>query len=82
MACRFEIVLPGEDASHVPAARAALDIADRLESQLSVFRSTSELSGVNRCAADEPTAVSRPLFSLLRRAAKIHEETGGAFDIT
>jgi thiamine biosynthesis lipoprotein len=82
MACRFEVVLPGEDARHVPAARAALDIADRLEAQISVFRSTSELSGVNRCAANEATEVSRPLFSLLRRAAKIHEATDGAFDIT
>jgi len=82
MACRFEVVLPGEDARHVSAARAALDIADRLEAQLSVFRETSELSGVNRCAADQPTEVSRPLFALLQRAARIHAETGGAFDIT
>ncbi len=82
MACRFEVVLPGEDARHVAAARAALDIADRLEAQLSVFRETSELSGVNRCAAEQPTEVSRPLFALLQRAAKIHAETGGAFDIT
>ena len=82
MACRFEVVLPGEDARHVAAARAALDIAGRLEAQLSVFRETSELSGVNRCAADQPTEVSRPLFALLQRAARIHAETGGAFDIT
>ena len=82
MACRFEVVLPGEDARHVSAARAALDIADRLEAQLSVFRETSELSGVNRCAAEQPTEVSRPLFALLQRAARIHAETGGAFDIT
>ena len=82
MACRFEVVLPGEDARHVAAARAALDIADRLEMQLSVFRENSELSGVNRCAAEQPTEVSRPLFALLQRAAKIHAETGGAFDIT
>jgi thiamine biosynthesis lipoprotein len=82
MACRFEVVLPGEDARHVAAARAALDIADRLEAQLSVFRENSELSGVNRCAAEQPTEVSRPLFALLQRAAKIHAETGGAFDIT
>ena len=82
MACRFEVVLPGEDARHVPAARAALNIADKLEAQLSVFRDTSELSGVNRCAAEKATEVSRPLFALLRRAAEIHADTEGAFDIT
>jgi thiamine biosynthesis lipoprotein len=82
MACRFEVVLPGEDARHVSSARAALNIADRLETQLSVFRHTSELSRVNRRAADQPMPISASLFALLSRAAEIHAETGGAFDIT
>jgi thiamine biosynthesis lipoprotein len=82
MACRFEVVLPDDDARHLPAARAALDIADALEAQLSIFREDSELSAVNRCAARAPIAVSASLFALLRRAADIHAETDGAFDIT
>jgi thiamine biosynthesis lipoprotein len=82
MACLFEVVLPGEDARHVPSARAVLNLADRLEAQLSVFRESSELSAVNRCAAEQAVGVSSSLFELLSRAAQIHDTTGGAFDIT
>ena len=82
MACRFEVVLPGEDARFVPAARTALNLADRLEARLTVFRDTSELSRVNRLAADARVPVHPGLFDLLRHAADLHATTDGAFDIT
>ena len=82
MACRFEIVLPGEQGSLLPAARTALNLADRLEARLSVFRETSELSHVNRVAGDGPVPVHPGLYDLLRRSNALHEATGGAFDIT
>ncbi len=82
MACRFEVVLPSEDARHVRAARAALDEADRIEALLTIFRDTSEVSRVNRAAADAPVKVSGELFALLRRCVDLHEQTGGAFDVT
>lgn len=82
MACRFEVVLPGEAAADVPAAREALDEADRLEAALSVFRDTSELSRVNRGAAAVPVPVSEELFDLLRACGTLWARTGGAFDIT
>jgi thiamine biosynthesis lipoprotein len=82
MACRFEVVLPGQDARFLPAARTALNLADRLEARLTVFRPTSELSRVNRLAAGEPVPVHPGLFSLLHEAADLHAATGGAFDIT
>jgi thiamine biosynthesis lipoprotein len=82
MACRFEITLAGEDARHVPAARDALHEADRLEAALSVFRDTSDLTRINRHAADEPVEVDAELFALLTRCRELHTETGGAFDIT
>ncbi len=82
MACRFEITLSGEDAADVPAARAALDEADRLEEALSVFRDTSHLTAINRTAADAPVAIDAELFALLDTCRRLHDDTGGAFDIT
>ena len=82
MACRFEVTLDREAAGHVAAARGALDEADRLEAALTVFRDTSELSRVNREAAERATRVDAELFSLLQRCAELHAQTGGAFDIT
>ena len=82
MACRFEVLLDGADEVHVPAAREALDEADRLEADLSVFRETSALSRVNRIAAEAPAAVDADLFALLTRCRDLHARTAGAFDIT
>ncbi|HSC26500.1 MAG TPA: FAD:protein FMN transferase [Vicinamibacterales bacterium] len=82
MACRFEVVLPGEDAAYLPAARTALNLADRLEARLTVFRDTSEVSHVNRTAGDGPVTVHPALFDLLSLSATIHRDTTGAFDIT
>jgi thiamine biosynthesis lipoprotein len=82
MACRFEVVLPGEQAHLLTAARTALNLADRLEARLSVFRDTSELSHINRLAADGAVTVHPGLFELLERSARLHAATGGAFDIT
>jgi FAD:protein FMN transferase len=83
MACRFELVLCGEDESRLRAAgEEALDEIDRLDAQLSAFHSDSELSGVNARAAREPVRVEPGLFRLLQTTKRIHDQTDGAFDIT
>jgi thiamine biosynthesis lipoprotein len=82
MACRFEILLDGADDQQAAAAREALDEADRLEAELSVFRETSALSRVNRTAAERPASVEADLFALLVRCRDLHARTAGAFDIT
>ena len=82
MACRFEIALSGEDAAHLPAARDALEEADRVEDRLTVFRDTSEVSCLNARAGNGPVKVSDELFALLERAVALHAATGGAFDPT
>ena len=81
MACSFEVTLP-ESAVDVAAARAALDRAGELEAQLTVFRASSEVSRVNADAAAAPITISEDLFTLLARCCRLHDETGGAFDIT
>lgn len=83
MATRFEIVLPGDDEVRLRAiAEEAFDEVDRIEALLSAFRPTSEIAHLNTYAAYEPVRVSRETFHLLRHAAQLSAETGGAFDIT
>jgi thiamine biosynthesis lipoprotein len=82
MACRVEVLVRGEDAAALAAARGALDEADRLEGILTVFRDTSDLVRVNRTAAQRPVSVAGELFDLLRRCKEIHRSTEGAFDIS
>lgn len=82
MACRFEIVLPGEAGGATPLAREALDYADRLEEVMTIFRDTSELSRVNRGGHAGPVVVGPVLFAVLALCAEVHRETDGAFDVT
>lgn len=83
MACLFEVVFDAatyREASD--AAIEALELVARLEDQLTVYRDTSEVAQVNRDAGSRPIAVEEGLFELLRRAAQLSADTGGAFDIT
>jgi len=82
MACRFEIVLSGEHSAYLHAAQEALEMADRVEDRLTVFRDTSEVSQLNARAAMAPFPVSDELFALLETAGHLHARTAGAFDPT
>jgi thiamine biosynthesis lipoprotein len=82
MACRFEVMLPSNDARDIAAAQAALDEADRLEAILTVFRETSEVSHVNRTAGGADVRVGPELFELLQASERLYQETDGAFDVT
>jgi len=62
--------------------RAGMAEFDRIEAQMSTYIASSELSRINRTAADGPQPVSPELFKLLQRAAEIAELTDGAFDIS
>jgi thiamine biosynthesis lipoprotein len=82
MACRFEVTLSGGHAAWVPAARAALDDVDAIESRLSVFRDDSAVVALNRAAAACAVPVDADLFALVQRCARLHHDTDGAFDVT
>jgi thiamine biosynthesis lipoprotein len=83
MATRFEIVLHGTDATALRAAgEEALDEIARLESQLSLYRSTSEIARLNARAAYEPVRATPALFKLLQHARDLSQQCGGAFDVT
>ncbi len=83
MACNFAIYLnAGQYVEGTDAALEALDLVDRLEDQLTIYRDTSELIEVNRRAGVAAVEVEAGLFDLLHLALRIHDETDGAFDIT
>jgi thiamine biosynthesis lipoprotein len=83
MACEFQVFLTADHPPEAPdAALAALDLIDRLEDQLTVYREHSEMSCINRKAASRPVSVEPQLFALLERATQLFHETNGAFDIT
>src|SRR6058998_3037236 len=71
MACRFEVVMSADRARDVPAARRALDEADRIEAALTVFRDSSELMRINRLAAAAPVAVDDEVLELLQTCRRL-----------
>jgi thiamine biosynthesis lipoprotein len=82
MVSDFEIILNPGPASRIEAASNALELIERLEDQLSVYRFHTELSLLNGRAPNEAVPVERRLFELLRRAVQYSRETEGAFDPT
>ena len=71
---------PEADAESVRAAiEAELDVVDR---SMSNWRSDSELSRLNAAESTDPVPISDPLALVLETALRVHEESGGAFDIT
>jgi len=56
--------------------------AARIDELMSTYKEDSEISEVNRHAADGPVATGSELFHLVQRALDISVLTRGAFDIT
>ena len=64
------------------ALEAVFEEAGRIDRLMSTYRDDSEISEINRDAADHPVAAGDELFGLIRRALDISVLTRGAFDIT
>ena len=82
MATTFEVILPFSTPQATAAAGSTLDLIDRLEDQLTIYRPHSEVSRLNAAAGQSSVEVERHLFDLLMLAKQLHQETGGAFDIS
>ncbi len=82
MATTFEVLLPWGTPRGDALAADAASLIDRLESQLTVFRDSSEVSRLNRTAAAAPVPVERGLFELLALCGRLSADTRGAFDVT
>lgn len=82
MATRFEIVLEGASTPTLRSAgEEALDEIERLDAQLNMYSSSSELSHVNSRASQQAVRVEPGLFRLLKWAKRLSLETQGAFDV-
>jgi thiamine biosynthesis lipoprotein len=81
MACDFSVIMNPGPTEQIEAAGEALEIVNAIESWLSIYRDSSELSVVNRTAGESAVHIRRELFELLQKAFEIHLRTGGAFDM-
>ena len=83
MACEFEISFNLHQYRQAASATMlAFQLIDDLEDQLTIYRDHSEVSQLNQLAPQTPQAVEVGLLELLRMAKQIHQDTGGAFDVT
>ena len=83
MASDFEVSFNrGQYPQAAEAALAALDEVERLESVLSAFQSKSEISRINREAAQNTVTTSPEVWNLLKLCQQLSMETDGAVDIT
>ncbi|MBM4026225.1 MAG: FAD:protein FMN transferase [Planctomycetes bacterium] len=78
---RVIVIAPSQSAAQ-RCIEAAFDVQDRVESLMSYHREDSELSKINRYAAERPVPVSDWMFEVLQEAVRFHELSEGAFDVT
>jgi thiamine biosynthesis lipoprotein len=83
MGTTFTVYLYSSDRQTATAAfDAAFEEIERIEEALSNYRSTSELSRINRLAARQPVTTDPEVFRLLQISFDYSRRSDGAFDIT
>jgi thiamine biosynthesis lipoprotein len=83
MGTSVRVELWHDDASVARAAmNAVMDEMHRIDRTMSPFKPDSELSGINREAAQKPVPISKEMFDLITRSIEFSNLSGGAFDIT
>jgi len=82
MATVFEMRTHYKDRAYAgKATRAAFDELDRLESQLSRFINTGDISRINNLRPGQSAHVGRDSFECLQLCERLFNQTSGAFDI-
>lgn len=71
-----------EETAAKAAMSAVMDEMHRIDALMSPYKPDSELSRINREAAQKPIAISREMFDLIARSLEFSRLSGGAFDIT
>ncbi len=83
MGTAVRVELWHEDATAARAAmRAVMDEMHRIDASMSPYKHDSELSRINREAAQKPVPISQEMFDLIARSIEFSQLSGGAFDIT
>ena len=60
----------------------ALAEIQRIEAMMTTWKDASEVSKINAAAGGAPVVVSPELIEVLQGARRIHDESGGVFDVT
>ena len=76
------VVIAGSERKARRCVEAAFDVQRRIDEQMSYQREDSELSRVNRDAADEPVRVDPLTFEVLQKSIYFSKLSDGAFDVT
>ena len=83
MGTALEVTLLGTDVLALERAiGGTFDEVERIESLVSSWRPTSEVSRLNAAAGGEPVLVDPEVAALLTHITQLTEETSGAFDAT
>ena len=83
MATYFEVRVVHEERGYAAQlAQAAFDLVDGLESQLSRFRTNSEVARMASLGPGEAMRLSEPVYACLEIADRMERATGGAFSAT
>jgi thiamine biosynthesis lipoprotein len=76
------VVLADSERTARQCVEAAFEVQRRIEELMSYHREDSELSKVNREAAEKPVAVDPMTFEVLQKSVQFSELTNGVFDVT
>lgn len=83
MGSAYSVVVYGEDRTRMEeAVDAAFEEVHRLDEMLSNYKPESDLSEINRHAAERPVQATQEMFNLLAACVEYSRESEGAFDIT
>ena len=83
MATHFQVRIADQEKTYAAqAAQASFDLVDKLESQLSRFRTNSDIAQLALLAPGEKLRVSEPAFSCLQIAKHMEQLTRSAFCAT
>jgi thiamine biosynthesis lipoprotein len=76
------VVIAKDQETGSKCIRAALEEIHKVDELMSDYKSDSEISQVNKRAAEVSVTVSESTYEVLRRSVEFSELTDGAFDIT
>lgn len=83
MGTAFTIYLYAHDEEFAGIAfESAFEEIERIEEALSNYRASSELSRINRLAADQPVTTDPEVFGLIAASLEFSRLSEGAFDVT
>ena len=83
MGTSVRVELWSDDAAAARAAMGAvMDEMRRIDETMSPYKPDSELSRINREAAQKPVPISQEMYDLIAHSIEFSKLSGGAFDIT